>query len=221
MLSIERMDYRFAGVRVGRILIGVSVAIFQLVTYQLLLQYNTQRLHDASLWNITTAFDDALPLIPAFAFIYFLYIPGLIIPALLDMPMRLYIRYALAMVVAVCISLVGFACFPVRLVHEAFSCYDILCSGLVLLREVDPGVNLLPSLHASQTLLAGIVLFVASRSYGVRSFWWFWTLVLYIPVILSTLLTKQHVIIDLFAGFAVGVTAWFISRLLIGKAYAV
>jgi len=220
-MTLQSLDYRFAGVRVGRILIGVAVAVFQLVSYQILLQYNSERLRDAELWNITTALDDALPLIPGFAFIYFLYIPGLIVPALLDMPMHLFVRYAVAMVVSICISLLGFALFPVALVHDAFSCQEFTCAGLHLLRDVDPGVNLLPSLHASQTLLAGLVLYLASKRYAVRSFWWFWIPALYLPVIASTLLTKQHVIIDIFAGFGVGVLAWYASRHLMGNADAV
>lgn len=211
MSQFSRMDIRIGGVRAGRIVTGLSVAVFQLVTYQLLLQYNADRLGSGSLWNIETAFDRALPLIPEFAFVYFLYIPGLIIPALLDMPMTLFLRYAVAMVLAVCVSSAGFAWIPLQVIHEPFVCTRFSCEGLVLLREVDPGVNLMPSLHASQTLLAAMVLYFASSRYQVRSFWWQWSACLYVPIIISTLVTKQHYVLDLLAGFGVAIAAWWLS----------
>ncbi|MEK9765416.1 MAG: phosphatase PAP2 family protein [Thalassolituus sp.] len=210
-MSIHQLDYRFSGVRVGRILVGVAVAAFQLIVYQVMLQYNALRLRGVESWQVETPLDQWVPLIPEFAFVYFLYIPGLIIPALLDMPMRLFMRYALALVMAVCVSLLGFAFVPLRIDHEEYTCVEMACMGLALLRDVDPGINLLPSLHASQTLLAALVLFTAANAHGVRSLWWFWSLVLYIPIIISTLANKQHFVIDLVAGFCVAVCVWVVS----------
>jgi len=211
MSLLDRLDIRIAEIRVGRLFIGVTVAMFQLVVYQLMLQYNAQRLASVESWQVETTLDQMVPLIPEFAFVYFLYIPGLIIPALLDMPMRLFVRYALALVVAVCVSSLCFALVPLRIDHEEYTCAEMACMGLSLLRDVDPGINLLPSLHASQTLLAALVLFAAANVHGVRSFWWFWSLVLYIPIIFSTLATKQHFVIDLVAGFCVAICVWVVS----------
>jgi membrane-associated phospholipid phosphatase len=89
-----------------------------------------------------------------------------------------------------------------------------------MLRSLDAGVNLLPSLHASQTLLAAIVMVTASRIHGVRTFWWAWGLFLYLPIIVSTLLTKQHYVIDIVAGFLVGVITWKLALLFVGEEHA-
>lgn len=211
MSLLQKMDHRLAGVRLGRMAIGVSVALLQLVIYQLMMQYNVARLADTNIWDIEITLDRNIPLLPEFAYFYFLYIPGLIVPALMDMPMHLFVRYASSLLLCLLISSLGFAFFPLRLEHEPFSCYNIGCAGLALLREVDPGVNLLPSLHASQTLLAGLVLYTANKQFKVRTHWWMWSLMLYLPVISSTLFTKQHYIIDLFAGFLLALLVWKIT----------
>jgi len=213
----KKYDYRIADVRVGRIIIGVLVAVIQLVTYQVLHQYNAIRMETTESWDVSLTLDTLLPLVPEFAFIYFLYIPGLIVPALLEMPFTLYLRYALSLVLSVVIACACFAFVPLNISHEPFICSDWRCSGLEALRNLDAGVNLLPSLHASQTLLAATVMFVASRYYGVRTFWRAWGLFLYIPIIASTLLTKQHYIVDLLAGFVVGVITWKLALCFIGK----
>ena len=212
-----KYDYRIADIRVGRIIIGVLVAVFQLVTYQVLHQYNAIRMETTESWDVSLTLDTLLPLVPEFAFIYFLYIPGLILPALLEMPFTLYLRYALSLVLSVVIACICFAFVPLSISHEPFICTDWRCSGLDALRNLDAGVNLLPSLHASQTLLAATVMFVASRSYGVRTFWWAWGLFLYLPIIASTLLTKQHYIVDLLAGFLVGIITWKLAFCFIGE----
>ena len=217
----KKYDYRIADIRVGRIVIGVLVAIIQLVAYQVLQQYNVARMDSVDSWKVSLPLDDSIPLVPEFAFIYFLYIPGLIIPALLDMPFTLYLRYALSLVLSVVIACLCFAFVPLKITHEAFICTDWTCSGLKMLRGLDAGVNLLPSLHASQTLLAATVMVVASRIHGVCTFWWVWGLFLYLPIIASTLLTKQHYVVDLLAGFIVGVITWKLALLFVGEEHVV
>jgi membrane-associated phospholipid phosphatase len=212
----KKYDYRIADIRVGRIVIGALVAIIQLVAYQVLQQYNAVRMGATESWDISLLVDDVIPLIPEFAFVYFLYIPGLIVPALLDMPFTLYLRYALSLVLSVVIACFCFAFVPLKITHEALICTDWTCSGLMMLRSLDAGVNLLPSLHASQTLLAAMVMVVASHRYGVRTFWWAWGMFLYLPIIASTLLTKQHYVVDLLAGFFVGLVTWKLALLFVG-----
>ena len=112
----KKYDYRIADIRVGRIIIGVLVAVIQLVTYQVLHQYNAIRMETTESWDVSLTLDTLLPLVPEFAFIYFLYIPGLIVPALLEMPFTLYLRYALSLVLSVVI---------------ACACFAFVCSSLI------------------------------------------------------------------------------------------
>ena len=217
----KKYDYRIADIRVGRIVIGALVAVIQLVAYQVLQQYNMARMDSVDSWDVALSLDAALPLVPEFVFIYFLYIPGLIVPALLDMPFTLYLRYALSLVLSVLIACVCFAFVPLKITHDTFVCADWSCSALVMLRSLDAGVNLLPSLHASQTLLAAIVMVTASQIHGVRTFWWAWGLFLYLPIIASTLLTKQHYVIDIVAGFLGGVITWKLALLFVGDEHVV
>jgi len=206
------LDYNYRGIRLGRIAIGSGVAIVQILLYQVTMIFNMQRLSDPQqLWNISSPLDAMIPLVPESAWIYFLYIPSLIIPALLDIPMQRFLRYALSLALAASLSSILFALLPLRLFFEPYQCLELSCIALDVLRSADAGVNILPSLHASQCLLACIILFHTRAHLAIKSVPWLLALTLYLPIVLSTLLTKQHLIIDLPAGFLMAIFCWFLA----------
>lgn len=212
-------DYRWKGVRLGRILIGVLVASFQISTYQLLNIYNLQRLDGSvPLWDLTTPLDSMIPLLPESAWIYFSYIPALIVVGLLDMPLRNFLRYGAALVSAVIISLPIFMLLPLKMDFPEYQCQQFSCSAMQLLRSVDQGTNLLPSLHASQSLIAVFALrAVKVNIAGWLPLWLLLSALWYIPIILSTLLTKQHYLLDIPAGFLVAVISWWLAPAILNR----
>jgi len=211
--KIQSLDIEFANIRIGRVLLGVLVAIYQLVVYEGLSVYNSLRLSQSSnLWNISTQLDEMVPLVPEFAWIYFTYIPALIFPALLNLPFALFIRYAIALVLAVTLSGICFAVLPVIYVHTPFNCQELSCSALALLRSIDSGTNILPSLHASQSLLAVIALAYSGLRIGQLPIFILLAIIWYLPIIASTLFTHQHYVVDLIAGFVVAIICWKLAE---------
>lgn len=210
------MDYDFRGIRLGRMVIGSGVAIIQILLYQVLMIFNMERLTaHTPVWDIALPLDSMIPLIPESAWIYFLYIPSLIIPALMDIPLQRFLRYALSLALAASLSSVLFALLPLRIFFEPYQCLELSCIALDVLRSADAGVNIFPSLHASQCLLACIILFNSRDYLANKSIPWLLTLLIYLPIVLSTLLTKQHFLIDLPAGFLMAIFCWFLAGKLI------
>lgn len=142
------MDYDFRGIRLGRMVIGSGVAIIQILLYQVLMIFNMERLTaHTPVWDIALPLDSMIPLIPESAWIYFLYIPSLIIPALMDIPLQRFLRYALSLALAASLSSVLFALLPLRIFFEPYQCLELSCIALDVLRSADAGVNIFPSLH--------------------------------------------------------------------------
>ena len=69
---------------------------------------------------------------------------------------------------------------------------------LASMRGHDPAVNLLPSTHCSMAVYAVYGL------RGQRGLLWPWSVVTMIGIALSTLLTRQHYLVDVVSGLILG-----------------
>lgn len=127
-------------------------------------------------------------------------------PALLATRDELY-RYGLAMTGACLAGLAVFYFWP-----TAVPVTDIDWTRypeMAFLKSVDAGGNAFPSLHVATAFFSGIWLHRLLRQFGAPR-WsllvnWLWC----IGIIYSTLATRQHVALDVWAGLALGgVAAW-------------
>lgn len=122
-------------------------------------------------------------------------------PALLAGRAALF-RYGLVAAALAAAGLGIFALWPTKVVRE----------GGGFLKQVDPGGNACPSMHAAYAVLSAVVLHRILMH--LRAPWgWRAANILWCAAILySTLATKQHVFADLVAGSALGlVAAQFLS----------
>jgi len=71
-----------------------------------------------------------------------------------------------------------------------------------MLRAMDTPANCLPSLHVSTAVLCAVALRAGQRST--------WGILCALPLALSTLTFKQHYVIDVLAGLALGLLAYFL-----------
>ncbi len=146
--------------------------------------------------TLATPVDLAIPLVPPaiiiywyvfYTFIFFSYV-------YLSFVQREYRNAMLASYVLV--SLVAYAIyllFPVQGPPRTVTGTDFFSMQIALLYQTDVHVNCFPSLHGSTSLLAAYSLSRARREYGYLA----WPVAL--AVILSTLLVRQHWIVDQFA----------------------
>jgi len=79
------------------------------------------------------------------------------------------------------------------------------------LKNIDAAGNAFPSLHVATAVFSGIWLHHLLRRFGaplwILSFNWIWCT----GIVYSTLATRQHVAVDVFAGLALGVLAAYLS----------
>jgi membrane-associated phospholipid phosphatase len=158
-------------------------------------------------------FDDAvlehLPLVPAFTPIYlgvhvFSMVPYCAIPEA-----RKLRRYLLGQLLIVMLAAIAWVALPVRLDRPPIP-EHLTGFGAWLLRLVyqgDPTTNCFPSAHCSVAVYAAIGLRFASRRLFA------WGIATAIAICVSTVLTKQHYVLDVVAGAVLAaIAAYAMSR---------
>ena len=165
---------------------------------------------DAAQVTTWTPLDEALPFWPSWVWVYL--IPYLIGPVLIGMMTRRtfwwYVRCGL---VTVAVTLTIFILFPTQ--TDNHHRREFVGSGFTaemyksMIEIDDPPANAAPSLHVSLTCLLALAL--------VRDFprWWPAWLAFAALVWLSTLVTRQHHLIDVGTGVLVALgVAWVMSK---------
>ena len=117
-------------------------------------------------------------------------------------------RFAIGNICAKIICLFFFLLFPTTLIRPEITGTD-LCSRLVqLIYTIDAPVNLFPSIHCLESwacIRAAFLLKRSNRTYKII------TILMSLGVFASTLLIKQHVIVDVFGGIAVFEVGFWIA----------
>jgi len=150
--------------------------------------------------NISTPVDEALPFMPYFIYPYsFIYVFSML-PSLVCENRSLYFRTVVGSGLLIIISAAIFVVFPVSIPRS-----NDLPAGFTgwvfsQLDWIDNPVCGFPSLHVGLTMLATFCVFRENRILG-----WFCVVVAMLTV-LSTLLTKQHVLWDVAGGAVMAIS---------------
>lgn len=190
------------------------------------LSYNCSRLI-ASSWhhyNITLPIDLKIPFIPWTVVIYFgcyfFWAVNYYIAACQQKNDRERFFCADALSKMICFAV--FVAFPTTNVRPAVADNNVFDSVMKILYSIDTPDNLLPSIHCLNSWLCWIA--VRKRS-DVSLSYKIFSLVFAVLVCISTLATKQHVILDVFAGVLLAELCYLIAsvdgiRNVYGKAAA-
>ncbi len=111
--------------------------------------------------------------------------------------------YTISILIATWISYIFYLVFPTYVTRPGITSTDVFSKLLSLLFQADTVYNAAPSGHAVYTTLSLLFLWRWKPDY--RLLW----LALAILVLASTLLTRQHYVLDLAAGIALAVAAYF------------
>lgn len=157
-----------------------------------------------------TAFDAAIPYQPASLVIYFsLWFYVSLAPAMLqDREELLFHGKA-----AGCMSFVGLGIFflwPTTVPLDA-SLRGVDAAGLAWLKQVDSAGNACPSLHVAFAVFSGLWLDRVLVEMRLPAMVRWLNLAWCLAIAYSTLSTKQHVLVDVIAGAALGAIAGFIG----------
>ncbi len=152
-----------------------------------------------------TALDDLVPFVPLATWPYLALYPGGAAVLLLMVDGRQIRRCILGFSLIALVTHLVFFFWPTTVARPPSGDVHFLYA---FLRDADKALCACPSLHASQVVFLALwgnrLLRRAGRG-GWRLALWAWWLV----VLVSTLLTKQHVLADLAAGTALGAAVYF------------
>jgi membrane-associated phospholipid phosphatase len=157
-----------------------------------------------------------MPLIPWSAWIYFSLWVYICMPQALMVNRRIMLCYLSG---AVMLSMVGlglFFFFP-----TAVPAWDIDWSHyplLAFLKSADSAGNACPSLHVSFATFSGCWIVWMIRRLRLPPIWGLLSILWGLAIIVSTMTTKQHLLIDVIFGFLLGGLIFWVNILFVNKA---
>lgn len=175
--------------------------------------------HDRYHYDLSCELDERIPLIPVFIVIYWLAYVYWIVSYILGCRQeeKTAYRFVSADFLAKIICLVTFVVFPTtisRPVVEGNGIFEVL---IRMLYSTDAADNLLPSIHCLTSWFS----FIAIReNKNISNIYKGTSLVIAALICISTLTTRQHVIIDVIAGIGVAEISYqLVDRIGVSKQY--
>lgn len=151
------------------------------------------------------AVDRRIPFWPVWVWPYLSYFPLCFVPLFFCGELGRFRRIASAYALTYAPSIVFFYAVPTRMLRPELGGEGLTMAALEWLYRVDPGYNIFPSLHTANAVL---VAWIVAR-YAPRWAWLAW--IEACAIMASTVLVKQHYIVDVPAGFALGTLAYFVA----------
>lgn len=163
---------------------------------------------------LSSAFDDSIPCIPLFVWIYvgaFLFWVWAFV-SVYRMNPRIANRLLTADLIAKTVCVLFYCFYPCTLVQPE-TLTGPSAWALRIIYYFDKPTNLMPSMHCYMSCMAALPLFsrCSNRTGILRKVF---CVVFALAVCASTLFTKQHVFIDVWTGIADAIGAWLISCLI-------
>jgi hypothetical protein len=140
------------------------------------------------------ALDAYIPFVPVFVFGYALYYVWILLPLVLLRTRAHFYQVMIGFSLVQFPAILIFLAFPSQMTRPVVAGDDAASQLLRFLYRVDPGFNLLPSLHVGHSLL------VAMFIHAFRPKLFPWVATGTAVIVASTLLIKQHVILDVATG---------------------
>jgi membrane-associated phospholipid phosphatase len=152
--------------------------------------------------DLYTQLDHMIPFIPRFAFIYvtvyWVFLMGYLSSETPHETVSLFKSGLAIVVLSVGIHMI----FPVEFVRPELIVTDFASWGLSAIWANDNPVSCFPSTHCAMAMFAGLVI------YHRRTFVGLWAMLLAVGVGISTMLTKQHYVLDVLGGFSLALIVY-------------
>lgn len=160
--------------------------------------------------NLTTTLDNKIPLIPVFILIYLgsyiFWIANYLLICSLNKE-HCY-RFITADLLGKLVCFISYVSFPTTNIRPTITASGIFVDMLKFLYKIDAATNLFPSIHC----LVSWYCFVGIRNCKNIPAWYrYFSLFIAILICISTLTTKQHVIVDVLGGVALAELTWQLS----------
>jgi len=200
------------GFRALRWALAFTMALVALGIYAWIAARNQTRFDERLVtpWALWTPLDRRLPTLPWMIWPYMLYYVLIFVPVFLTRELMDVAEVLTAFVVVSAIAWLAYLMWPVRMIYPALACTGEACRMLHGLYLMDGGVNVMPSLHAAHSLLAALIFYTYRNRFAPA------VLVAALAVSAAAVLTRQHYVADILAGFAVGGAGWALTRVAFG-----
>lgn len=164
--------------------------------------------------SIETSWDLALPFVPPFVLFYILAFAQWALNYILIArdSKKLCYRFVIGNVISKVFCLAFFVLMPTTMTRPVVNGSDLFSRLVHLIYASDPPVNLFPSIHCLESwccIRASFLLKHKSIPYRIA------TVIMSLGVFASTLLIKQHVLVDVFGGIIVFEIGLFLSGLIL------
>lgn len=197
--------------------LGIALSIFYLL-YNLTAVYSVSlyQVFPAQIHNLAIPFDDVIPFIPVMIVPYswslILFVASFFLVRTAAQLSLLTRRLVLATVFACLI----FYCYPARFSFHRLVPDDWTQFGYQFLQLVDKPFNQLPSLHVSYAILLGVSLWdvIASKKIWVLSSYRLLLISICTLIIVSTVLTYQHHLLDILGGVVLAGVVLILSNII-------
>lgn len=163
--------------------------------------------HRSDYYNVATAFDRAVPFVPAAIFGYILVYLSILLVYLIIKDMRDWNRAVISFIFATTLAYAIFLLFPVRMDMrpDLSGLTGISAEVTKFYYIIDMPFNCFPSLHVTYPMLATII---AWRNHTTMR-WVFAAMTIVVAV--SVVMVKQHYLADVVAGFANGSLCYWLT----------
>jgi len=155
-------------------------------------------------WNIQLEFERHIPFIPATIFIYWLIFPYLATPVFTVKKYEDFFKVICGYLVTTFVSASVFFLFPTTMARPELAADSWLKPLFEAIYFLDGPYNLFPSLHVSSVSYVGFVNWRFCERFRIPS------VLSAILICLSTLTVKQHAVLDVIGGLAVGWSAFYV-----------
>ena len=160
---------------------------------------------------VGSSFDDRIPFLPGFIYIYILWYFSLIV-----IPYYVYIKdkssffkYVVAIIISLVMCGIIYVIYPNSITRAEVTGTDLSSKLVKLIYFLDTPVNCLPSIHC---LYAYMFIFAIFDTKNESKLYIKIIITIFsIAVVFSTLFVKQHVIYDALAALIISIISWIIA----------
>ena len=198
------------GITLGRVLLLLSV----IASASLYFLFNNPT---ENVLDLSTGLDRMLPFVPSFIIFYDIWYPFIIIGGMIlfFLDGNIFKRAALALDIGYLSSYVTFYFFQSTVTRPDVSGGGIFLYLVRFTYGFDKPYNCFPSIHV---LVTFVVCAAILRSRVYSKSWKVFSIIISVLIIVSTVLIRQHVVLDIFGGIIYGIAAikvsdWIFDRI--------
>ena len=154
--------------------------------------------------------DTKIPLIPEFIYFYMIWYPLSIITLYIiyRYSKKDYLKIIIALVASLLVAHITYYIYPTMVDRPIIDSYNSLTSWMMHTMYLfdTPPVNCLPSVHC---LICFLIIFGIFHTREINKYFKWSIIIVNILIVASTLLVKQHVLIDVYASLALALIAYY------------